>query len=342
MANLTKAHQELFRRAPDECFDSLPALARHCQAQKENAVDRWLPPYQLVPAPLEGNGLAVTLGEAGPFTMNDWSFTQLCQLAHVSKDTVNRLSPDTAYRVFRETIPIGNKPLQVFTQQQMVRSVHGVSYTRLHNADILGMLSEFATDFQPPQKAMTGGTGLYAGEQDMFVFLIDPTGWAEIDGEAFAPGFFIWNSEVGKRSLGIETFWFQAVCQNHIVWDAVEVVEFTRKHTANVRESLGAIRAIVEQLVRRRDDRRDGFVRVIKKAMSEKLGADAEETLKAVTQHGVPKSLAKRALEIAQQQGRFTIFSIVDALTRIAGECEYAGDRTETDRQAAGLLALAA
>ena len=102
------------------------------------------------------------------------------------------------------------------------------------------MVREFATDFIPPQKAgdsggeSEGGTGLYCGEQDMFCFLIDPTGWAEINGEAFAPGFFVWNSEVGKRSVGVQTFWFQAVCQNHIVWDAVEVVDFSRKHTANV------------------------------------------------------------------------------------------------------------
>jgi hypothetical protein len=67
---------------------------------------------------------------------------------------------------------------------------------------------------------------------------IDPTGWAEIEGEAFAPGFFLWNSEVGRRSVGVQTFWFQAVCQNYIVWDAVEVVDFSRKHTANVSDSI--------------------------------------------------------------------------------------------------------
>lgn len=45
----------------------------------------------------------------------------------------------------------------------------------------------------------------------MLVFLIDLTGCTEINGEAFAPGFFLRNSEVGKRSVGIQTFWFQAV-----------------------------------------------------------------------------------------------------------------------------------
>ena len=145
-------------------------------------------------------------------------------------------------------MPQANKPLQLFTEDDLVRSIHGHSYTRLHNADLVTMLREFAADFQPPQKAGAtgGGTGLYCGEQDLFCFLIDPTGWAEIDGEAFAPGFFVWNSEVGKRSVGISTFWFQAVCANHIVWDAVEVVEFTRKHTGKVGEALGDIRRIVE------------------------------------------------------------------------------------------------
>ena len=153
----------------------------------------------------------------------------------------------------------------------------------------------------------------------MFCFLIDPTGWTEIEGQAFAPGFFVWNSEVGKRSVGISTFWFQAVCQNHIVWDAIEVVELTRKHTAGVGSVLTDIRRTIDSLVRRRDERRDGFVKVMTKAMKEKLGDDADGVLKELAKNGIPRQLAKDALEIAQQQGRFTIFSLVDALTRLAG-----------------------
>jgi hypothetical protein len=45
---------------------------------------------------------------------------------------------------------------------------------------------------------------------------------------------------------------------------------------------------------------------------------------------------------MAEQAGRFTVFTLVDALTRIAGEYQYAGDRTELDQKASGLLALAA
>jgi hypothetical protein len=124
------------------------------------------------------------------------------------------------------------------------------------------------------------------------------------------------------------------------VWDAVEVVEFTRKHTASIHESFAEMRRIVEQLVAKRDERRDGFVKVIVKAMHERLGADAEEVMKVLVQRGISRTWAKQALQIAEQQGRFTIFSIVDALTRMAGEMPYVGERTEIDQKAAGLLTL--
>lgn len=341
MSNLTRASNELFRRSPDECFPSLDALRAHCDDQKRLSLDRWHPPQELIPAD-ESACLSLALGHDGVFRPNDWSFGQLCKLAGISKDTVNRLAPATASQVFRETLPTGNKPLQVLTQDDRIRSIHGVAYTRLYNADLVEMLLESADGFEPPQTAMNGYTGLYCGEQDMFCFLIDPLGWTEIEGEAFAPGFFLWNSEVGRRSLGIQTFWFQAICQNHIVWDAVEIVEFTRKHTANVHDSTDLLRNLVQGLVDKRDERREAFVKVVWNAMKTRLGDDAEKVAKVLAQHGIPRNLAKQALDEAERQGRFTIFALVDTLTRLAGQIANAGDRLEADTKASALLALAA
>ena len=340
MANLKQAHHELFRRGPDERYASLQELWEYCQRSKKQSLDRWHHPHQIAAHPLAAH-LQVELGSDGAFELNDWSFSQLCKLACVSKDTLNRVSADTASRVFAETFPEGKKPLQFLTMDQSVRSVHGVAYTRLWDADLVMMIREFATDFQPPPAGFNGATGLYAGEQDIFCFLIDPTGWAEIDGQAFAPGFFVWNSEVGKRSVGMSTFWFQAVCQNHIVWDAVEITEFTRKHTANVHEALTEMRRMIETLVQKRDERRDGFVKLMRKAMQSTLGEDAEEVEMILAKNGITRALAKEAIEIAREKGRFTIFALVDALTRIAGKANFAGDRTDADQKAGILLALA-
>lgn len=337
MATLKRAHNELFRRTPDECFDSFEALHKKCCDDREDSVDQWIRPQDLIVTH------DLTLCSDGEeCSLNDWSFTQLCRMAGVSKDTINRLSRKTASKAFEETLPSSDKPLQLLTHGDRIRSVHGVAYTRLWNADLLDVVQEFASDFTPPQKAMDNtSTGLYCGEQDMFAFLIDPTGWAEINGEAFAPGFFLWNSEVGRRTVGIQTFWFQKVCQNHIVWDATEVVEFSRKHTANVRDGLNDIRRIIEDLIGKRDSRRDGFVEVMRKAMTEKLGDDAEYVATRLGKEGIPRNLIKDAMKIAQKQGGFTIFALVDALTKASQKIKYTGDRTELDVRIGQLLALA-
>ena len=361
MQNLTRANRELFARSPDEHFGSLIDLWQHCHEEKEQSVERWHAP-QAIKLDSSSGRLRMALGGDGTFDLNDWSFAQLCRVTGVSKDTVNRLTPETAERVFVETMPSNGKPLQVLTSGSTIRSLHPASYTRLFNVDLLTMVREFATDFVPPQPAgiasaeqvdasydvpfepdpePTPATGLYCGEQDMFCFLIDPTGWAEIEGESFAPGFFLWNSEVGRRSVGVQTFWFQSVCANHIVWDAVEVVEFSRKHTANVHESFSEIRRIIENLIQRRDERRDGFVKTIRKAMTATLGTDAEEALAELKKRGFTQALGKKALELARERGRFSIFAVVDALTRLAGEMKNCGDRTEVDVKAGQLLALA-
>lgn len=341
MRNLMRANEQLFHRTPDECFPGLAVLRQRCQNLKEETLEHWIPPRSLETQVADNGRLLLTAGQDQQFRMNDWSFSQLCRLAGVAKETVNRLSPDTANRVFRETLPGGTKPLQLFGPVGELRSIHSASYTRLYNADLLDLVAEVAGDFEPPPKGENGFTGLYAGEQDMFCFLIDPTGWTEIGGEPFAPGFFLWNSEVGTRTVGIETFWFQAICRNHIVWDAVEVVEFTRKHTANVHESLDEIRRLIGDLVQRRDQRRDGFVRAVRRAMETTLGDDADEVAKVLANAGIGRKLAKQAIEAAQRQGRLTIFAMVDALTQLSGQMLYAADRTAADQKASQLLALA-
>ena len=343
---LTRGNRELFRRPADQCFKNFNDLYGHCRQMDEQSNERWVQPADMVTVPSDAT-VGIELQRQSTLKLNSWSFGQLCTFAGVAKDTVNRLTPDTASMVFHETLPRGNKPVQVYEHNSTIRSIHPASYTRLTNIELLSTIREFATDFVPPQRAgrgeptEEGGTGLYCGEQDLFVFLIDPTGWIEIDDEAFCPGMFVWNSEVGRRSVGIQTFWFQAICANHIVWDATEVVEFSRKHTANVRDALSDIREIMHRLVLKRDSRRDKFADVIRKAMKSHLGTEDEETLKLLARHDIPKSLAKEALDIARSNGRLTIFSVVDALTRLSGNLSYIGDRTELDTKASRLLALA-
>ena len=152
MQTLTMASNELFRRTPDECFESLPAISTHCAAKRARSLDRWHPPAELR-ANAGENRLSFAVGQDLKLGMNDWSFSQLCRLASVSKDTVNRVAADTASRVFGETLPAkATSRCSSYTEGQMLRSIHGTSYTRVHDVDLVSILQEFAVDFQPPQK----------------------------------------------------------------------------------------------------------------------------------------------------------------------------------------------
>ena len=75
--------------------------------------------------------------------------------------------------------------------------------------------------------------------------------------------------------------------------------------------------------------------------MLERFGSDADDVTKRLTQEGIPRHMIKEALEIARAQGGFTIFSIVDALTKLSQKVLLAGDRMELDAKIGQLLSLA-
>lgn len=338
--NLYKAHDQLFTRNPDESFSNLNELWEHCHDSKDRSEQHWRSPSE-IEFDATGHELFLRLN-GDTLVPNDWSFTQLCSLAQVHKETVNRLSVTTAARVLQETVTRRERPFQLYSLEHNLRAVTGMSYSRLYNADLLSLALEFTSEFDAPQEAANGDTGLYCGEQDMFAFVIDPTCWAEINGQAFAPGFFLWNSEVGCRSVGIQTFWFQSVCKNHIVWDAIEVVDYSRKHTASADNVLGTIRTILMDLAEKRHKRRKGFLEVIERAMNTRIGDTDEDALGLLREHGIGKALAAESLEIAKEHGGLTIFAVVDALTRISQHVNFAGDRARADAHASQLLALVA
>ena len=79
----------------------------------------------------------------------------------------------------------------------------------------------------------------------------------------------------------------------------------------------------------------------MKKAMETRLGSEAEEVAKVLFENGIPRNLVKKALEMAQAQGGCTIYSLVDAMTRLSQEIRFAGDRVDLDAKIGGLLELA-
>ncbi len=157
MSNLLHAHRELYKRSPDEQFGSVESLFTHCEAQRNVSRDVWRPPQDVRPQTRE-DSLILNAGADGDLSLNDWSFSQLCRLALVSKETVNRVAPDTASRILIDTMPTGSKPLQLMVTNDTLRSIHGVAYSRLWNSQLLDVIRETGGEFIPPPPARNGGT----------------------------------------------------------------------------------------------------------------------------------------------------------------------------------------
>jgi len=332
-----RASEQLFRRPDDERFGSLIELWNHCHTLKQRSEISCQPAGDLCPN--IGKGL-LALPDGRSFNLNDWSFSQLCGLASIRKKDLRALSPQQGDELLRQGLLRLRSSVEVLATGDTARSVRPANHDLLWDADVLTMVREFATDFRSPPVGFNGATGLYAGQQDMFCFLIDPLGWADIKGQAFAPGFFVWNSEVGSRPAGISTFWFQAVCQNHIVWYSTEMQEFVCDNVLNADDAINQLRRRIEILIEKRDQRRDGFAKVIARAMSTRLGSDREEVERILEQINIDRHVAAQAIASARRQGGFTIFSVVDALTRANRELMNAAQRTQADRQAAQLLSF--
>lgn len=339
MVNLMRANNELLKRSPDECFKSLADLRSHCVTQMEESTEVWSKP-QAVSAIVQQNEVALNFEDGEARRLNEWSFGQLCILCGVSPKTINRLSPKTATIAFEETLPSADRPIQFLNGANEVRSIHGISYTRLWNSELLDVVGQFDSEFQPPQPAQYHyGTGLYAGEQDMFAFLVDDNGWVDVGQDRFAPGFFVWNSEVGCRSVGIQTFWYQHICGNHIVWDCTDVNEFSRKHTSSVRDAIGEVERMITSLVSVKTQRQEQFAAKIRESKRKQLGRDIAEVTKLLRQQGIPAGMIKKAAKVVRND--HSTFAWVDALTRSSGLIKFAGARAAMDQKIGGLLSLA-
>src|SRR5688572_8401073 len=147
MVNLTRASRELFSRAPDERFDSFDALLAHCKRRKAQAIEHWQPSTGLCIEQDAGQVLMrLDQTDGAKLSLTDWSFSQLCKLCEVSKETVNKVTAETAALIFRDALPRSRKPFQVYAERDTALAVHGTAYSRLFDAEVLQVVREAAPD----------------------------------------------------------------------------------------------------------------------------------------------------------------------------------------------------
>ena len=191
-------------------------------------------------------------------------------------------------------------------------------------------------------------TTLYASDRDVFLFLVDDTHPIEAgrlpngEPDLYFRGFYCWNSEVGSKTLGMASFYLRAVCMNRNIWGAEGFEEISIRHSKfaahrfarqaapaleNFANSspvpfMAGIRAAREQIVTRKDEDRETFLR--------RRGFSKAETVKIIA-------------TVLDEEGHppESIFDFVQGITALARTKPHQDARLELEGKAANLLASA-
>lgn len=196
---------------------------------------------------------------------------------------------------------------------------------------------------------MIAPAGLYASDKDMFVFMVnEDKPISGPDGNTLYRGFFAENSEVGDRSYELTAFLYNAVCGNHIVWGAQNIMNVRIVHVGNAEERSRAAMIAGVQSYGDRASKDDEAI--IRRAFGMKIADSKDEVIDALYKRrlpGVTTGDLDDAYEAAVahpedgHRGANTVWGMVQWITRSSQAKPNTDKRCDLDRAAGRVLQMA-
>jgi len=370
------ASNQWARRPDDERFLSLDAMETHFAKYRSECREIVVPTRRIAFQPEVDNlGMRCVVaskdaGPVGAHAPTHWSFGQLSQLAEAPAGYLRTMpSPIAAdclnYGLqFKRSIEDVGLLLHD-NGEHTLRAATGPRYGRIWNLDLIRALRErfgngvdgdwkIPGEFGKAVPITKANTTLYASDRDCFVFLADEKNRIEIPNRRkanllggsstglMARGFYLWNSEVGDKTMGLAMFLFDFVCCNRIIWGAEQVTELRIRHTASAPDKyLEDMQPVLEAYAQSSSA---SVTDAIAAAQAKKI-ADTQEDVTAF----LAERFGKRMVEPLQQIHQVeedrpieTLFDAVTAVTAYARGLQHQDARVELERSAGALIKLAA
>jgi hypothetical protein len=236
-----------------------------------------------------------------------------------------------------------------------LRAATGPAYGRIWDADIVDALVERFGDGVSGHWRVPGefgnritvtkqNTTLFASDRDMFVFLADEDRRIEVpdrrngSGGSMARGFFVWNSEVGDKTLGLGFFLFDYVCCNRIVWGADQYTEVRIRHTK------GAPDRWLEEVAPVLKEYDEGSAQPVMQAIEAAREKRVQDDLDAFLAQRFGRSMVeplKAIHQVEEERPIETLWDVTVAATAHARSIPNNDKRMEIERAAGALLKAA-
>ena len=376
--NLYKASQQWANRPDDERFANLHEMKQSCDYYRNSSVEGNVAYADLRATAVDGE--VMLSGTARTAHLTNWAFGQLATVAGAPAGYLRRLPAELAAENLNQTLAKVEGTGRLLAHQNAgdltLRCLTGANYARIWNGEIVERLIGLQDDgwrVPPARPARIGqaGTreatiadcltagdfglsvqlgdliapaGLYASDHDMFVFMVNETRRIE-DGSkgGLSRGFFVSNSEVGGGSLKRTSFLYRHCCGNHIVWGASNVVETKIIHRGNAGDKFNN-EFLVELRKYADDSASDDEARIVD-AKRTVIAANKEDVIDALFGKKIlPRKDLIAAYDYAEQEETTvapnTVWGMVQGVTRLSQDTQFADERAATDKAAGKILEL--
>ena len=361
-----------FNRSDDQRFLSLTDLEESVSARSISAKQEIIDVNGIEIRAKSGDAetLKVTF-EDKELDATHWSFGQMASLAGAPAGYLRKLPSVIAginLQYGLQNLRSENVKMFYSPEQNQVLAATGTVYGRVYDWELVKAVRKIAGDgtgdtrwkvpgainwsnmtYNPNVNITKDTTTLYASDRDVFMFLVDDTHPIEIgklpngDPDYVMRGFYVWNSEVGSKTLGISTFLFRAVCQNRNIWGAQDISEITIRHSKNAPQRFAA--EVEPALLEYSNASDKGIIIGIQNAKSAIVARSDDDRLQFLGKQGFSAKQAQKIIDrVVTEEGTKpeSVWDFVQGITAIARDIGHTDDRITLERQAGNLLRKAA
>ena len=370
-----RVSSEWFSRPADERYLSLNELARSVRDRAERSRTRIVESAHIhVDASrTDPERLALMLpGSDTPVTPTHWSFGQLASQVGAPAAYLRQL-PAALAGINLQYGLTSNRAEQIKTLETEdgrveLRAVTGPDYGRIFDYELVEAVQRIAGNgtgdtrwkvpgvldwstgiYNPRVDISKDTTTLYASDRDVFLFLVDDLNPIEAgrlpDGspDLYFRGFYVWNSEVGARTLGMASFYLRAVCQNRNLWGVEDFEEITIRHSKYAANRFAHEAA--PALLNFANSSPVPFVNGIRAARERIVAKTDEDRTDFLRRRGFSKAETGKIIDaVLAEEGRppESIFDFVQGITAVARDKPHQDVRLDMEAKAKKLMDRAA
>ena len=355
-AVVSAAQSQWFSRPADHKFASVEKLLTAVRSRRDRSTQTDLDLHDVKWAVREEGRIVAQLAtgkRTQELTPTHYAFGQACSLAGAPasffRDKLQDrpdLVVDALNHATQKRTTEGLKTLQVTPLQGGMDRLHAVTsqtYGRIWDADVVEAaqrIVEGNPSFYAPLDWGREKRALFASDRDVFMFFID--GGSIVDGggerDQLHRGFFMWNSEVGAKTMGISTFLFRQVCGNFGIWGVQDVRVMKIRHSSGgparfVNEAVPALREYINM-------KASPIEAAVRKAKALELPKAEDEFTSYFLKRGFNRGEVSRAKEMADaEEGQsHTLWDMYNGLTALARMKAYAEAKVDLETRAGKLL----